>query len=141
MKIEKIVISFIAVFVGVIVAAIAFYIYQSTKIIPNNQTKTISVSPPTPTPKATIYLSLENPHEGEVFDKKIVTVSGKTVPGSLVTISTDVDDQVVSPSSIGNFSATVTIDNGGNIIHVLSIAPNGEEISVDRTVTFSTENF
>lgn len=141
MKTEKIVISFIAVFVGVIVAAIAFYIYQSTKVVSNTQTKTVSIPPATPTPKATIYLSLEKPVEGEVFDKKVVTVSGKTVPGSLVIISTNIDDQVVSPSSIGNFSATATIDDGGNRIYVTSIAPNGEEISQSRTVTFSTENF
>jgi hypothetical protein len=141
MKTEKIVISFIAVFVGIVFAGGAFYLYQSTKVVSNSQTKTVAITPPNPTPKATIYLSLDTPSEGEVFDKKTVTISGKTVPGSLVVISTDVDDQVVSPSSIGNFSATTTIDNGGNIINVTAIAPNGEEITVNRTVTFSTENF
>src|SRR4051812_8134696 len=110
MKTEKIVISFIAVFVGILFAGIAFYLYQSTRVVSSSQTKTVAISPPTPTPKATIYLSLETPAEGEVFDKKVVTISGKTTPGSLVVISTDVDDQVVSPSVIGNFSATATID-------------------------------
>ena len=141
MKTEKIVISFIAVFVGILFAGIAFYLYQSTKIVPASQTKTVAITPPSPTPKATIYLSIDTPQEGDVLDKKVITVAGKTVPGSLVVISTDVDNQVVSPTSIGNFSATTTIDSGGNIINITAIAPNGEETTVQRVVTYSTENF
>lgn len=141
MKTEKIVISFIAIFIGIVVAGIAFYIYQSTKIVPPSQRKTVAITPPTPTPKATIYLSLSTPADGEVFDKKIITVSGKTIPGSLVIISTDVSDEVVSPSSIGDFSSTVTIGDNGNILTVTAIAPNGEQITQTRTVTFSTESF
>ena len=141
MKTEKIVISFIAIFVGIIVAGIAFYIYQSTKVIPPSQTKTVSITPPTPTPKATIYLSLSEPQNGQVFDKKVITVAGKTVPGSLVVLSTDVSDQVVSPSSVGDFSSTVTIGDDGNILSVTAIAPNGEQITQTRTITFSTESF
>jgi hypothetical protein len=141
MKTEKIVISFIAIFVGIIVAGIAFYIYQSTKVVPSSQTKTVAITPPTPTPKATIYLSLSTPQDGQVFDKKIITVSGKTVPGSLVIISTDVSDQVVSPTAIGDFSADLTIGDAGNLVSVTTIAPNGEQITQTRTVTFSTESF
>lgn len=141
MKTEKIVISFIAVFIGILFAGIAFYFYQSTKVIPDTKTKTISIAPPTPTPKATIYLTLATPKNGEVFDKKVVTLSGKTVPGSLVIISGEESDEVVSPSSAGDFSSTITITDGGNIISVTAIAPNGEQISQTRTVTFSTESF
>lgn len=141
MKTEKIVISFIAVFVGIVVAGIAFYIYQSTKVISPNKTKTVSITPPTPTPKATIYLTLSSPQDGEVFDKKVITVSGKTVPGSLVVISTDIGDQVISPSSVGDFSTTVTIGDGGNTLSITAIAPNGEQATQTRTVTFSTESF
>jgi hypothetical protein len=141
MKTEKIIISFIAVFVGILFAGIAFYLYQSTKVIPPSGTKTVAITPPTPTPKATIYLSLQTPDEGDVVDKKVVTVSGKTVPGSLVIITSDVDEQVVSPSSVGDFSATTTIDDGGNILNVTAIAPNGEEVTTSRIVTYSTESF
>lgn len=141
MKTEKIVISFIAIFVGIVVAGIAFYIYQSTKVLPASQTKTVAVTPPSPTPKATIYLTLSSPQDGEVFDKKVITVSGKTVPGSVVIISTDVADEVISPTSVGDFSTTTTIGDNGNIVSVTAIAPNGEQITQTRTVTFSTESF
>jgi hypothetical protein len=141
MRTEKIVISFIAVFVGIIFAGVAFYLYQSTKVIPDSQKRTVAISPPSPTPKATIYLSVDSPGEGDVSGKKILTVSGKTVPGSLVVISTGIDDQVISPSAMGNFTADTTIENGGNIINITAISPNGEQITVRRTVTFSTENF
>ena len=141
MKTEKIVISFIAVFVGILFAGIAFYFYQSTKVIPDSKIKTISITPPTPTPKATIYLMLTSPKNGDVFDKKIVNVSGKTIPGSLVIISSEGSDEVVYPSSVGDFSSTITINDGGNMISITAIAPNGEQISQTRTVTFSTESF
>lgn len=141
MKTEKIVISFIAVFVGIVVAGIAFYIYQSTKVVSPSQTKTVAITPPTPTPKATIYLTVSSPQDGEVFGKKVIPVSGKTVPGSLVIISTNISDQVVSPSSVGDFSSTATIDDGANTLSVTTIAPNGEQTTQIRTITFSTESF
>ncbi|MBI2032945.1 MAG: hypothetical protein HYT10_00530 [Candidatus Levybacteria bacterium] len=141
MKAEKIFISFIAVVIGIIVAGVAFYIYQSTKILPPSNTKPLSVTKPSPTPPTTIFLSLEQPADEDVVDKKVITVSGKTTKDATVVVSTPVADQVVTPTSTGSFSTTVTIDDGGNQIEVTAIGANGEEATQTRTVTFSTESF
>lgn len=70
MKIEKVVLSLLAVFLGLLVAGIAFYIYENAKTIPPPEIKTVSISPPTPTLKPSIFLSIDKPKDEEVFEKK-----------------------------------------------------------------------
>lgn len=141
MKTEKIVLSFIAILVGILVAAVAFYLYQSTKTIPSSKTKPVSPVAPTTTPKSSIFLTIDSPKDEEVLDKRTVTVSGKTIIQAIIVISTQTGDQVISPTSTGTFSATVNIADLENQIEITAIAPNGEEVKIIRTVTFSTESF
>ncbi|MCL5432935.1 MAG: hypothetical protein M1524_02355 [Patescibacteria group bacterium] len=141
MKTEKIVLSFIAVAVGIIAAGIGFYLYQSTKTV--KVTKTVSVTPTqsAPTEKPTNYLTVDSPKDEEVVDKKTITVSGKTMPNAVVIVSTLISDIVVQPTQNGNFTTTATIQEDQNPIEITSIMPNGEETTIKRTVTYSIENF
>lgn len=141
MKKEQVVISFIAVVIGIFVAGIAFYIYQSTRIIPPSKTKTISLISPTPTPATSIFLTLERPKDEDLVDRKTITVSGKTTSDATVVISTDASDQVVKPTTQGSFSADVTIGDATNKVEVTAIGPDGQEATQTRIITFSTENF
>ena len=141
MKQERIILSFIMVLIGLLVAGIAFYLYQSTKVIPNSKTNSLSVTSPTPTPKPTIYLSLNKPIDEEVVDNKTLEISGKTNPEATVIIITDSDQEVVKPTQEGNFSTTVIIGNDQNLIRVQSILPNGQTTYLLKTVTYSTESF
>lgn len=144
MKAEKIVISFIAVAIGILVAGGAFYFYQRTKTIPEEESETRSIAvskKPTPSPKPSIFLTVESPKDEEVFDQKTITISGKTDPEATIFISTAVNDQVLEPARNGNFSTTQTIQDGQNRIEITAISKNGEETTVVRTVTFSTEVF
>ncbi len=142
MKAEKIVICFIAVAIGILVAGGAFYFYQKTKTIPDVQTKTTTIAAkPLPTSKPSVSLTVEKPKDEEVFDSKTVTISGKTNPKATIIITTDSNDQVISPAQNGNFSTTQTIEDGQNRIEITAISENGEEVTVVRTVTFSTEAF
>ena len=72
---------------------------------------------------------------------KTLEINGKTNPEATVIIITAADQEALQPSSQGNFSTTITLDNGQNLIKIYSIMPDGETISLDRTVTYSTENF
>lgn len=141
MKTERIVLSFIAILIGILVAGIAFYLFQATKTIPSSKTRPISAIAPTSTPKSSIFLTIESPKDEEVIDKKTVTISGKTISQAIIVISTSTADQVISPTTTGSFSATATLIDGQNQIQITAIAPNGEEVKVERTVTFSTEMF
>lgn len=140
MRIEKLLLSFFAILGGLIVAGVAFYFYQSSKTIPTTQMKTIQISTPTPTP-APLLLSIDSPADVSVTGNQTVTVSGKTVPGATLIISTDSNDQVITPASTGDFSTTVTIGDNENQIHILAIDPKGNEVEKVLTVTYSTQSF
>ena len=143
MKAEKVILSFVAIFVGLLASGIAFYLYQLTKTIPDKaDSTTVSAKlTPSPTPDNSNFLTIDSPKEEEVFSKKVITVNGKTVPGSTILVSTEDGDQVVTPATNGNFTLTQSIPNGTTLMQITSIFPNGEEKTVTRTVTFSTENF
>ena len=144
MKAEKVILSFVAVFVGLIAAGVAFYLYQTTRAIPSDKAQPMAMKqqlPPSPTPIDTNLLTIESPKDEEVFDKKLITITGKTVQDATITVSTQDNDQVVKPAANGNFSLTQTIPDGTSMITITAVFPNGDEKTVKKTVTFSTENF
>lgn len=140
MKTEKILLSFVAVLIGLIVAGIGFYLYQSTKAIPSNKLNTVKLTTPTPT-LPTVLLTIESPTDESTTSNKTITVSGKTQPNATILVSTPTGDQVIKPSSLGAYSTTATIIDGENDIHVTAIAPNGTQTEKVVTVTFTTESF
>jgi hypothetical protein len=141
MKKEKLILSFIATLFGLLVAGIAFYFFQAAKTVPNNAATTVSLASPTPAVTPSISLTVDQPVDEEVVNKKVLTVSGKTQSNAVVTVITDSSNDVVTPSADGNFSTTVNLDDGQNILEVISIAPNGESMTIKKTVTYSQEDF
>ncbi|HSX08531.1 MAG TPA: hypothetical protein VLF93_00050 [Candidatus Saccharimonadales bacterium] len=144
MKAEKVILSFVAVFVGLIAAGIAFYLYQSTKVIPTSQTKPsatqVSIQP-TKQPANTDIFTVDSPEDEQVFTQKLITVKGTAVKGATITASTDDNDQVVQPADNGNYTFTQTIPDGTSVIEFTAVFPDGTVKKIDRTVTFSTQNF
>jgi len=141
MKQERVILSFIMVVIGLLVAGVAFYIYQGTKTISVPKT-TVSVATPSPTPIAnSTYLNVTSPTDEAVTDNKAVTVSGKTVLNATIVIMTNSGQEVVQPSGQGDFSTTITVANGENLIRITAFGPDGQSTSVQKTVTYSTEDF
>ena len=128
MKTERVVLAVIAIIVGLAVAGIAFFIYQSTKTIPANKTQTIKIVTPTPTPSTISLLSIDSPADESVVSTRSITISGKTANDATIVLNTATDDQVVSPASNGNYSLTTTLANGENLITITAIAANGDEV-------------
>lgn len=140
MRFEKLLLAFFALLGGLLVAGGAFYFYQSARAIPTTQIKTVLLISPTPT-TSPVLLTIDSPQDTLVTDNKTVIVTGHTDPKATLVISTNTIDQVISPSSTGAFSTTVTISNDENYIHIVAIGPHGEEVAKTLTVTYSTENF
>lgn len=143
MKTEKIVISFITTIIGIFVAGLAFYFYQTTKIVPEKDLKTLSISPsPKVTTRASsVFLTLHTPKDEEVTDKRTITVNGTTVPNATLIITTGTNDQVITASANGNFSTTTVLENGENELNIIAISPTGEEEKVTQTITVSSDTF
>lgn len=141
MKKEKLILLFVATLLGLIVAGVLFYLYQTTKIVSTPSTKTITLASPTPTVIPSISLTLDRPKDEEVVSEKILIVSGKTQSNATIVILTDSSEDVIAPSADGKFSTTVNLEDGENILEVTAIAPNGESIVIKKTITYSLEEF
>jgi hypothetical protein len=142
MKKEKLILSFIAVLFGLLVAGIGFYLFQATRTVSDSNNKTtIPLASPTPTVSPSISLILDQPKDEEVVDSKVLVVSGKTAGNAVVVVITDSSEKTIVPSEKGDFSTTINLDDGQNTLEVISIAPNGESITIKKTVTYSLEEF
>ncbi|MDP3940920.1 MAG: hypothetical protein Q8Q49_01280 [bacterium] len=143
MKAERVILSFIALLIGLGVAGGVFYLYQSSKTVQTPGKKPLpTVVLPSPTPDETKgILVVEKPKDEDVTTDNTVTVSGKTESDAIVIISSASDEQVASPTATGSFTVTLSLDDGENLIHILAKFSDGTEKKEDRTVTVSSENF
>lgn len=133
---ERIIIVFIAVALGLILTTIGFFIYQQAKVLPQNVIKSISKKDAEPTPKDTMYLTVEEPAKESLSDKRTIQIKGKSNPENTIIASTNSEDVAVKPSADGNFSITITIDAGANKLITRAIAPDGRTKDDIRTIIF-----
>jgi len=141
MKAERLILSLIAIFVGLLVAGGAFYIFQLTKQVPGGASSITVKARATPTPSSTNYLVIDSPADESISKVKTITIAGKVVPNSTLIISNGVTDQVVNPSSSGNFSVTSSLDEDTTLFYITAIFPDGEEKTLTRTLSFVSEEF
>lgn len=141
MRKEKVILSVIAILIGLLAAGGIFYLYQSAKIISPKDVKKISVSSPTPSPTSAVNLTITEPSDESVVDKKILTVSGKTVPNASILIINQINHVGAVADSQGHFSTTINLDSDQNLIKIIATSPTGEQAITQRVVTYSTQDF
>lgn len=141
MRKEKIILSFVASLIGLVVVLVIFFIYQSFKQVKPSEIKEITINNPSPTRESSIFLTIDEPIDEDVVDKRTIKISGKTVPGAKIVILTSTSEEAATPTSDGSFSTSITINSGENIIQISAISEIGETVSVKRIVTFTTESF
>jgi hypothetical protein len=141
MKKEKIILTFISIVIGIIVAIGIFFIYQSTKKINPTELKTITVNNPSPSPSSNLFLTVDSPKDEEVVDQRNIKISGKTLPDAKIVILTADNEEAAVPGKDGSFSTDINLSADENIIEISAIAPNGEIVKVKRVVSYSTESF
>lgn len=140
MKKEKIILSIAAALIGIAVTASAFFIYQQTKKIDEGDVKKITINP-SPPPKSSIFLTVDEPLDEVVVDERIIRVDGKTVPGANIVVLTKDSEEAGIASSNGSFSMDITLSSDENIIEIIAFSKEGETASVKRIVTYSIEEF
>lgn len=141
MKQERVVLSFIMVLIGLVVAGAAFFFYQATKQSTPTEENGKIIASPTPIVDSGFFLKVLSPKDESLVDRKTVTVSGKTTKDATVVILTTSTHEVVKPSNQGDFTTNITIDDGANYIKIQAISPSGEIETVNRIVSYTTEDF
>ena len=141
---ERIIIVIIAVVLGLAATTLGFFIYQSTKVIPDEAVKPAPktakiAAAPVDTNK--LYLTVDEPNTNTLVTNRTIQVKGKTNPDNTLIVSTNQEDVVATPSSDGNFSISITIDAGTNRLITRAISPGGDEKTDQRVISFSTAEF
>ena len=88
---------------------------------------TPSPSPsPSPTPTA-LSLEITQPEDGAEVSTSPINVTGKTIPGAVVSASIDDTVEIADVDQNGNFSVTVVLEEGPNLIEVIASDQQGNE--------------
>ena len=141
MRKEKIILSASAALIGILVAVVGFFLYQSTKKVNPSEIKKITINSPSPTPQSGVFLTVDRPADEGVVEERIITISGKTIPGAKIVVITQGSEEAAVAAGNGNFSTEITLELEENIIEIIAVATNGEIAKLKRVVTYTTENF
>lgn len=79
----------------------------------------------------TFFLEITQPADGAQVNTSSVLVSGKTTTGAVVSISVNGNDEVeiANVDQNGNFSGTVVLEEGPNLIEVVASDQEGNQKS------------
>ena len=108
---------------------------------PPTPTRAADTAPtPTPTAAATLtpdegerlFLGIAEPQDESVVDTETVAVRGSTTADAVVSVN----GAVVEVDAQGSFEATVTLEDGPNLIEVVASDLTGAEESVDIVVVY-----
>src|SRR3989338_2530464 len=98
---ERLILSFVAILAGLIVASSIFYFYQQkTQSVSKND----SPAPSAPVQNGQTALIIESPENESITDKKTVEVVGIATPNSLILISADTKDYIFLAKDDGSFT-------------------------------------
>jgi hypothetical protein len=136
----------LAVIIGVLLGGVILYginlANNSSLINPSANTATkegnLKVSP-TPSSKPAGQISIIFPQNNAVVTEAQITLKGTAKSNSSIAIVTENDDLLTTADSAGNFSATINLISGENVITVTAVddkqALTTSSITVIRTAT------
>jgi len=125
--------AFLVLLIVVLIVAIGalFYFWLASRPKPEQAPVTVEL------PKATLVLTA--PKDQEATTSAQIKVSGKTNPASLITAYTDTQEETFESDENGDFSGTLTLDEGPNEITVTAFGQDAQEQSEIRSVVYVTE--
>lgn len=79
---------------------------------------------PAPPP---LFLEVAAPEDESIVDTSTISVSGTTIPGAVVSVLVNDEIEIADVDEQGNFSVTVELEEGPNIIEVIASDLEGNE--------------
>ncbi len=90
---------------------------------------------PTPTPPA-LFLEITQPVDGAQLSTSSISVTGKTIPGAVVSLSINDELDIADVGQDGKFTVRVNLEEGPNLIEVIASDQLGNEKSSTITVFY-----
>lgn len=134
----------VAILMGMILGlVITFGIYQARNSLVPNATLSPLEGSPIPSPETANNagsLVITSPEDQTITNNQEVTVAGTTQADSFVGITINDQAHLTTADSSGNFSIQDNLEDGSNVIQVLSINSDGEAVHQEITVIYTTES-
>lgn len=133
----------IAIIIGFALGlVITFGIWTANKALTGRKAEVPPEAEVTPevqvTPTPSFFLEIISPEDESISDKEKITLSGKTLPGTVVAIAWEKGEDVVEAEEDGSFETEVTLVSGTNEIFVTAFEPEGEETTKSLNIVYST---
>lgn len=86
-------------------------------------------------------LSIQKPDNEIVTDTDKIDIVGTTTPNSQVVVHGQTDTFFITSDDSGQFSQSMELIGGVNLIQISSISPDEQQLDIDLTITYSTVDF
>ena len=100
-----------------------------------------SLRGPVTTAPSILILEVTNPDDNLIIFDSPYLITGKASPKTVVLISSETEDMVVSAKTDGSFSINFPLTEGPNKITITAFNQKGEERSLERLVYYSKKTF
>ena len=141
MKKEIVFAIILGLFVGGIITFGVYRAREAMKAVSIEIADSQSESP-TPNPLSTnsnnSIFSVFEPEDNSLVNESELQVSGKSDPGSVIIILMSESEVVTKTDNNGNYSTTIKLAAGANILAIRSLNSNRETQEIIRTVVLST---
>lgn len=131
--------SFVFSMLVILILGFAFLIVLHFYVNPKQIPVTFQDYQPVTSLLVSLTLDLSNPDDNLLVFDSSVLVSGKTVPGTLVLITANDQNQLLTASSDGYFSQTVKLQSATNQLSISAFDSLGNYKSEQRTIYYSEE--
>ena len=123
---------------GLIFLGTLYYILYIDGSIGSTDRSFLREGPVTKEP-ASLMLELTSPENDVLVFNKDLEISGKTLPGSQILITSSSNDKVIQSKSDGSFSSDFELKEGVNELKIISFDKNGDQKEIERTIFYSKE--
>jgi hypothetical protein len=135
---RPLVVGLVVVLLLAVLGGAGWYLTQQKSLTPPSPV----VAEPSMVPPVAnaLTLQLTSPKEGELVSSQLLNVTGKTAPEVTVAIYTDTEETSVISSPTGDFTGTIRLQTGINMLTVTAFDEDGQEVSVNMEIVYDQEN-
>lgn len=132
----------IAIVVGVLLGlAITYGVYLSRSAQSNNQQTNVDETIATDDDQINQnQLTIHQPLDGAVFDDAKITVAGTSLADNFIVVIVNNTETITQADESGNFSTSIKLASGGNLLSVHAIDELGVETKVERMVILDDDS-